>query len=248
MLGRLYLRGKTRYTFYTRLSGSQDQLDTKGYRKISTSADTRERLLLFNIGHIVQLWSETVVVRRRIIYGGHIITADKCWGKTPKKPQPVYWPDRGSNPSPLLERQRWVHRDRIRAVQPVAIRFNPNFRIRIKICNVNKYTLVFFLIVFYVSEAANLDVRSCMHDHLRHECYRYGKLEEEITVLWLGGGIVFEILYKRSVTDFVSRESSASDKDRSLQVLVRRNPNFNNTVLVSICPHFLQVKLWCDVW
>ena len=35
-------------------------------------------LLLFNDGYVLQLRSETVAVRRRMIYGGHMITGDEC--------------------------------------------------------------------------------------------------------------------------------------------------------------------------
>ena len=35
---------------------------------------------MFNDGHVLQLWSETVAVSRRMIYDGHIITGDECMG------------------------------------------------------------------------------------------------------------------------------------------------------------------------
>ena len=34
--------------------------------------------LLFNDGHVLQLWSETVAVHRWMIYNGHMITGDQC--------------------------------------------------------------------------------------------------------------------------------------------------------------------------
>ena len=52
-------------------------------------------MVLFNDGHILYQWSETVAVSRRMIYDGHMITGDECvtifltfvngWGKTPEK-------------------------------------------------------------------------------------------------------------------------------------------------------------------
>ena len=48
-----------------------------------TSTKKMNVLLLFNDGHVLQLWSETVALRRRMIYGldhvdGHMITKDEC--------------------------------------------------------------------------------------------------------------------------------------------------------------------------
>ena len=34
--------------------------------------------MLFNDGRVLQLWSETVAVRRRMIYDSHMITGDEC--------------------------------------------------------------------------------------------------------------------------------------------------------------------------
>ena len=73
-------------------------------------------LLLFVIhdGHVLQLSSMTVVVRRRI-YDGHMIPGDEygpnfltfvlLLRENPgKKPQPGSWPDQVSNPDPLREK------------------------------------------------------------------------------------------------------------------------------------------------
>ena len=53
---------------------------------------------LLNDGHALQLLSETVAIRKRMIYDGHMITVDKCcpnfltivlWlRENPGKPQP----------------------------------------------------------------------------------------------------------------------------------------------------------------
>ena len=62
-------------------------------------------ILLFNDGHVLQLWSETVAVRKRMIlwFPDICLTVE---GKPWKKPQPGNWLNRGSNPGPLGKRQR----------------------------------------------------------------------------------------------------------------------------------------------
>ena len=71
--------------------------------------------LLFNDGHLLQLWSEILASHTQMIYDGHMITGDECspnfltfnlsygWGKTPEKtstrkmirlgiePEPTAW-------------------------------------------------------------------------------------------------------------------------------------------------------------
>ena len=78
-------------------------------------------VILFNDGHVLQLRSETVAVRRRMnmvldYYDGQMIPGDDCGlnfltfalqlRKTPENPQPGNRSYRGSYLGPLREKQR----------------------------------------------------------------------------------------------------------------------------------------------
>ena len=72
--------------------------------------------MLFNYGHVLELWSGTTAVRKRtiyviwMVYDSHIITGTNVsdifwylsygWGKSPEKPQLGNWSDRRIEPVP----------------------------------------------------------------------------------------------------------------------------------------------------